>query len=59
MRRATHWQAVREGLATQRPPPYTPADPQDIMAALMKTHPPPEDLGKPKKARKRKAAKKR
>lgn len=32
--------------------PYIPADPQDIMAALLRTPPPPDDLGKPKQARK-------
>jgi hypothetical protein len=30
-------------LATQRRPPYIPADPQDIMAALLKTPPPAGD----------------
>ena len=29
--------AVRGGLATQRRPPYIPADPQNNMAALLKT----------------------
>jgi hypothetical protein len=34
---------VREGLATQRRPPCIPSDPQDIMAALLRTPPPPTD----------------